>query len=72
MFLVALLMFGGASRGEYNATIEAADFLYVPAWVPHQEMNPSSEILFQCTSEPIVDLWVNSTYSRSTNLRVNS
>jgi uncharacterized RmlC-like cupin family protein len=48
-------------QGEYNATIEAADFLYVPAWAPHQEINPSREIPFQCTSEPIVDFWVNST-----------
>jgi uncharacterized RmlC-like cupin family protein len=54
-------------RGEYNATIEAGDFLYVPAWLPHQEINPSSEFPFQwivvrSTSEPIVvnlpdDFW---------------
>ena len=46
-------------RGEYNATIEAGDFLYVPAWTPHQEINPSSEVPFQwivvrSTSQPIV------------------
>jgi uncharacterized RmlC-like cupin family protein len=54
-------------RGEYNATIRAGDFLYVPARLPHQEINPSSEVPFQwivvrSTSEPIVvnlpdDFW---------------
>ena len=54
-------------RGEYNATIGAGDFLYVPAWLPHQEINPSSEVPFQwivvrSSSEPIVvnlpdDFW---------------
>jgi uncharacterized RmlC-like cupin family protein len=54
-------------RGEFNATLRAGDFLYVPAWLPHQEINPSSEVPFQwvvvrSTSEPIVvnlpdDFW---------------
>jgi uncharacterized RmlC-like cupin family protein len=54
-------------RGEFNATIEAGDFLYVPAWLPHKEINPSSEVPFQwivvrSTSQPIVvnlpdDFW---------------
>jgi uncharacterized RmlC-like cupin family protein len=54
-------------RGECNATLQAGDFLYVPAWLPHQEINPSSEFPFQwivvrSTSEPIVvnlsdDFW---------------
>jgi uncharacterized RmlC-like cupin family protein len=54
-------------RGEFNATIRAGDFLYVPAWLPHQEINPSSEAPFQwvvvrSTPEPIVvnlpdDFW---------------
>lgn len=54
-------------RGEFNATIHAGDFLYVPAWLPHQEINPSSEVPFQwlvvrSTPEPIVvnlpdDFW---------------
>jgi len=54
-------------RGEFNATAHAGDFLYVPAWLPHQEINPSSEAPFQwvvvrSTSEPIVvnlpdDFW---------------
>jgi uncharacterized RmlC-like cupin family protein len=34
-------------RGEFNATMQAGDFLFVPAWVPHQEINPSSEIPYQ-------------------------
>lgn len=46
-------------RGECNATLQAGDFLFVPAWLPHQEINPSSDIPFQwivvrSTSEPIV------------------
>jgi uncharacterized RmlC-like cupin family protein len=54
-------------RGEFDATIQAGDFLYVPAWLPHQEINPSSEVPFRwvvvrSTSEPIVanlpdDFW---------------
>jgi uncharacterized RmlC-like cupin family protein len=54
-------------RGEYAATLRAGDFLYVPAWLPHQEVNPSKNIPFQwivvrSTSEPIVvnlpdDFW---------------
>jgi uncharacterized RmlC-like cupin family protein len=46
-------------RGEFNATLQAGDFLHVPALLPHQEMNPSSDVPFQwivvrSTSEPIV------------------
>lgn len=46
-------------QGEFDATLQAGDFLFVPAWLPHQEVNPSSEIPFQwivvrSTSEPIV------------------
>jgi len=46
-------------RGEFNATLYAGDFLYVPAWLPHQEINPSSDVSFQwivvrSTCEPIV------------------
>jgi uncharacterized RmlC-like cupin family protein len=54
-------------RGEFNATLQTGDFLYVPAWLPHQEINPSSDVPFQwivvrSTSEPIVvnlsdDFW---------------
>ena len=54
-------------RGEFDATLQAGDFLFVPAWLPHQEINPSSENPFQWivvrnTSEPIVvnmpdDFW---------------
>jgi uncharacterized RmlC-like cupin family protein len=57
-------------RGEFNATAQTGDFLYVPAWLPHQEINPSSEVPFQwvvvrSTSEPIVvslpdDFWPES------------
>lgn len=54
-------------RGEFDATIEAGDFLYVPAWLPHQEINPSNHasfkwIVVRSTAEPIVvnlpeDFW---------------
>jgi len=54
-------------RGEFDATLRAGDFLYVPAWLPHQEINPSKNTPFQwivvrSTSEPIVvnlpdDFW---------------
>jgi len=55
-------------RGEFNATLEAGDFLYVPAWILHQEVNPSSDVSFEwvvvrSTPEPIVvnmpdDFWM--------------
>jgi uncharacterized RmlC-like cupin family protein len=46
-------------QGEFDATLHAGDFLYVPPWLPHQEINPSSDLPFQwivvrSTSEPIV------------------
>jgi uncharacterized RmlC-like cupin family protein len=46
-------------QGEFNATAQAGDFLYVPAWLPHQEINPSSEapflwVVVRSTPEPIV------------------
>jgi uncharacterized RmlC-like cupin family protein len=46
-------------RGESNATVRAGDFLFVPAWLPHQEINPSKEepfrwVVVRSTSEPIV------------------
>ena len=46
-------------QGEFDATLQAGDFLYVPAWLPHQEINPSKDVPFQwvvvrSTSEPIV------------------
>jgi uncharacterized RmlC-like cupin family protein len=54
-------------RGEFNATLQAGDFLFVPAWLPHQEINPSKDVPFQwivvrSTPEPIVvnlrdDFW---------------
>ena len=53
--------------GEYSATVGAGDFLHVPAWLPHQELNPSKEhpfrwVVVRSTPEPIVvnlpdDFW---------------
>ena len=46
-------------HGEFDVTLRAGDFLYVPAWLPHQELNPSNDLPFQwvvvrSTTEPIV------------------
>jgi uncharacterized RmlC-like cupin family protein len=53
--------------GEHSATVVAGDFLHVPAWLPHQELNPSKErpfrwVVVRSTPEPIVvnlpdDFW---------------
>ena len=45
--------------GEHSATVRAGDFLHVPAWLPHQEINPSDTqpfrwVVVRSTSEPIV------------------
>ena len=57
--------------GEYSATVRAGDFLHIPGWLPHQELNPSTEepfrwIVVRSTSEPIVvnlpdDFWSSNT-----------
>jgi uncharacterized RmlC-like cupin family protein len=31
------------ARLEHEANLEAGDFLYIPAYMPHQEINPSTE-----------------------------
>lgn len=46
-------------RGEHSAAVSAGDFLHVPSWLPHQELNLSSEQPFQwivvrSTREPVV------------------
>jgi len=53
--------------GEFSATVRAGDFLHVPSWLPHQEINSSQEhafrwVVVRSTPEPIVvnlsdDLW---------------
>ena len=53
----ALVRWG--DHGEYSATVVAGDFLHVPAWLPHQELNPSKDkpfrwVVVRSTSEPIV------------------
>jgi uncharacterized RmlC-like cupin family protein len=42
-----------------TAMVRAGDFLHVPAWTPHMEINPSKErpfrwIVVRSTPEPIV------------------
>jgi uncharacterized RmlC-like cupin family protein len=46
-------------RGEHAVTVRAGDFLHVPAWLVHREINPSKDVPFRwvvvrSTSEPIV------------------
>ena len=61
-------------RGDYSATVSAGDFLHVPSWLPHQELNPSNDqpfrwIVVRSTPEPVVvnlpdDYWT-ARYPRS-------
>jgi uncharacterized RmlC-like cupin family protein len=54
--------------GEHSATVGAGDFLHVPRWLPHQELNPSKDhpfrwVVVRSTPEPIVvnlpdDFWM--------------
>jgi len=54
-------------RGEHAVTVRAGDFLHVPAWLVHREINPSQNVPFRwvvirSSSEPIVvnlpdDVW---------------
>ena len=46
-------------RGEHSLTASAGDFLHVPGWLAHREMNRSRDtafrwIVIRSTSEPIV------------------
>ena len=46
-------------HGEHSATARAGDFLHIPAWMVHMEINPSSEnpfrwVVVRSTPEPIV------------------
>jgi uncharacterized RmlC-like cupin family protein len=53
--------------GEHFVTVGVGDFLHVPSWLPHQELNPSKEcpfrwVVVRSTPEPIVmnlpdDFW---------------
>lgn len=64
--------------GEHSATVRAGDFLHVPSWLPHQELNPSKEnpfrwVVVRSTPEPIVvnlpdDFWPPTNPESSQNL----
>jgi uncharacterized RmlC-like cupin family protein len=46
-------------RGEHSVTVRAGDFLHVPAWLVHREINRSKDtpfrwVVIRSTSEPIV------------------
>jgi uncharacterized RmlC-like cupin family protein len=53
--------------GEHSAAVRAGEFLHVPSWLPHQELNPSTTtpfrwVVVRSTPEPIVvnlpdDFW---------------
>jgi uncharacterized RmlC-like cupin family protein len=61
--------------GELSAMVRAGDFLYVPKWLPHQEVNPSPDkpfrwVVVRSTPEPIVvnlpdDFWDAKLYEAS-------
>ena len=47
------------ARGEYGARAQAGDFIHVPAFLPHMEINPSESesfywVVVRSTSTPIV------------------
>jgi uncharacterized RmlC-like cupin family protein len=47
------------ARGEYSASAKAGDFIRVPAFLPHMEINPSDSepfhwVVVRSTSTPIV------------------
>jgi uncharacterized RmlC-like cupin family protein len=47
------------ARGEYTARAKAGDFIHVPAFLPHMEINPSDSepfhwVVVRSTSTPIV------------------
>jgi uncharacterized RmlC-like cupin family protein len=54
-------------RGEFNAVAHQGDFIHVPAWLPHMEINQSQDnafewIVVRSTATPIVvnlpdDFW---------------
>jgi uncharacterized RmlC-like cupin family protein len=63
------------AQGEYSARAQAGDFIHVPAWLPHMELNPSATepfrwVVVRSTSTPIVvnlpdDIWPASSAERS-------
>jgi len=58
------------AHGDYAATAKAGDFIHVPAYLPHMEINPSSSesfrwVVVRSTASPIVvnlpdDTWPQS------------
>jgi uncharacterized RmlC-like cupin family protein len=45
--------------GEYSEAAHAGDFIHVPAWLPHMEINPSEDrrfvwVVVRSTAQPIV------------------
>lgn len=63
-------------RGEFEGIARAGDFVHVPAWLPHMEINPSASepfrwIVVRSTPNPIVvnlpdDDWISAEISPRT------
>ena len=59
--------------GEHSVTVGVGDFLHVPSWLPHQELNPSRTnpfrwVVVRSTPEPIVvnlpdDFWTHAVHN---------
>jgi uncharacterized RmlC-like cupin family protein len=66
---------GWGANGEFAATAQAGDFIHVPAFLPHMEINPSDSqpfrwVVVRSTSAPIVvnlpeDTWRSFSDARS-------
>jgi uncharacterized RmlC-like cupin family protein len=60
--------------GEHSTIVRAGDFLHVPSWLPHQELNSSKQnpfrwVVVRSTPEPIVvnlpdDFWTHAAQNR--------
>jgi uncharacterized RmlC-like cupin family protein len=60
--------------GEHSTIVRTGDFLHVPSWLPHQELNPSKQnpfrwVVVRSTPEPIVvnlpdDFWTPTDQNR--------
>jgi uncharacterized RmlC-like cupin family protein len=66
-------------RGEYTGRAQAGDFIHVPAFLPHMEINPSDStpflwVVVRSTPAPIVvnlpdDMWPRWNHARAADVR---
>jgi uncharacterized RmlC-like cupin family protein len=64
------------AKGEYGARAKAGDFLHVPAFLPHMEINPSNSepfrwVVVRSTPTPIVVNLPDHTWPRQRSLPVH-